>query len=167
MGDLFMTLLACRKFSSVCSWRAKIHDIVNLTWSLEKPLHVLYVGDFDPSGMAMSDVDLASRLEAYGAREVTITRVALTRVDTIGLASFPAADKAKDPRYAWFVRYYGERCWELDAMNPNTLRQKVEDAIVSLLDIPAWNICQQAEKAQVETFRTVLTAMKRQVTPQI
>ena len=144
-----------------------VGDLVDLTWSLDKPLHVLYVGDCDPSGMAMSEVDLEARLKTYGARNVTISRVALTRVDTIGLAWFPAADKAKDPRYAWFVRYYGDRCWELDAMNPNTLRQKVEDAIVSLLDIPAWNICQQAEQAQVETFRTVLTAMKRQVAQQI
>jgi len=48
-------------------------------------------------------------------------------------------------------------------MNPDRLRQKVEIAIRGLLDMAAWNICKQAEAAQVETFRTVLTAMKRQV----
>ena len=43
-----------------------------------------------------------------------------------GLPSFPATDKRKDPRYKWFVRNYGKRCWELDAMDPNDLRACVE-----------------------------------------
>ena len=45
-----------------------------------------------------------------------------------GLPSFPASDKKKDPRYKWFVRNYGNRCWELDAMDPNDLRACVEQA---------------------------------------
>jgi hypothetical protein len=145
----------------------KIHDVADLTLDLEKPLHVLYVGDYDPSGMGMSEVDLPKRLEAYGAEDIHLKRVALVREDTRGLTSFPASDKVKDPRYQWFVSRYGAQCWELDAMNPNTLRQKVESAIVAKLDREAWNICQRAEAAQVETFKTVLTAMKRQVTQQI
>jgi hypothetical protein len=96
-------------------------------------------------------------------KNFSIRRVALTRADTVGLVSFPASDKARDPRYAWFVRNYGDRCWELDAMNPNDLRMKVAAAITGLLDVAAWKICKQAEAAQVETFRTVLTAMKRHV----
>jgi hypothetical protein len=141
----------------------KVHDIAELTLSLDKPLRVLYVGDFDPSGMSMSEVDIAARLEAYGAEDFTITRIALTSADTVQLTSFSASDKAKDPRYAWFVRNYGVRCWELDAMNPNALRTKVTSAITDLIDVPAWNLCQHTEAAQVETFRTVLTAMKRQI----
>jgi hypothetical protein len=145
----------------------KIHDIADLTLSLDKPLRVLYVGDFDPSGMGMSEVDLPKRLEEYGAEAFTITRVSLVRADTVGLAYFPASDKRHDPRYGWFLKTYGDRCWELDAMNPNTLRDKVEAAIIDLLDIPAWNVCVQAEQAQRDTFKTVLTAMKRQLTQQI
>jgi hypothetical protein len=48
-------------------------------------------------------------------------------------------------------------------MNPNLLRGKVDRAIVALLNVEAWNTCKRAEAAQVDTFRTVLTAMKRQV----
>lgn len=54
----------------------KVHDIAELTLCLDKPLRVLYVGDFDPSGMAMSEVDLDARLEAYGAEDFLIHRVA-------------------------------------------------------------------------------------------
>jgi hypothetical protein len=145
----------------------KVHDVAELTLSLEKPLRVLYVGNFDPSGRHMSDVDLPKRLEEYGAEDYTIQRVALTALDVMDLPSFPASDKARDPRYDWFIATHGNRCWELDAMNPNDLRAKVEQAIRRLLDMAAWNVCKRAEAAQVETFRTVLTAMKRQVTQQI
>lgn len=70
----------------------------------------LYVGDWDPSGMYMSEVDLPARLERYGG-DAEIERVALTGADIAGnLPSFLAATKRGDPRYAWFVRHHGPRC---------------------------------------------------------
>jgi hypothetical protein len=142
----------------------KVHEEADLSLrDVDRERLVLYVGDFDPSGLHMSEVDITRRLEEYGAEAFTITRVALTRADTLVLTSFPASDKRKDPRYPWFVRNYGDRCWELDAMDPNLLRGKVDVAIRGLLDVAVWNVCKQAEAAQVETFRTVLTAMKRHV----
>jgi hypothetical protein len=86
-----------------------------------RPLIILYVGDFDPSGMFMSEVDLPSRFSKYDGDHVTLKRIALTREQVRSLPSFPATDKRKDPRYKWFVSNYGKRCWELDAMDPNDL----------------------------------------------
>jgi hypothetical protein len=100
-----------------------------------RPLFILYVGDLDPSGMWMSEEDLPNRFEKYGGDHVVIKRIALTRADCVGLPSFPAADKGPKPgkkgdtRYPWFVRNYGHECWELDAMDPNDLRVRVEAAI--------------------------------------
>ena len=91
-----------------------------------RELIVLYVGDFDPSGMFMSEEDLPNRLSEYGGDHITLRRIALTREHVNGLPSFPAADKRKDPRYKWFCSNYGDRCWELDAMDPNDLRDCVE-----------------------------------------
>ena len=96
-----------------------------------RDLIVLYVGDYDPSGLYMSEDDLPERLAKYGGDHVTLKRIALTRKQADGLPSFPATDKSKDPRYKWFVRNYGDRCWELDAMDPNDLRDCVEEAIRS------------------------------------
>ena len=75
----------------------------------------LYIGDFDPSGMYMSEEDLPKRLADYGGDHITIKRIALTRKHVDGLPSFPATDKKKDPRTRWFRARYGGRCWELDA----------------------------------------------------
>ncbi len=49
----------------------------------------LYVGDFDPSGMNMSEHDLPNRLEKYNGSHVTVRRIALTRAQVRGLPSFP------------------------------------------------------------------------------
>lgn len=43
---------------------------------------IAFVGDFDPSGLHMSEVDLPRRLERYGG-DVRITRVAITESDII------------------------------------------------------------------------------------
>jgi hypothetical protein len=96
-----------------------------------RELIALYCGDFDPSGMCMSEQDLPDRLEKYGGDHVSLRRIALTREDCNGLSSssFPASDKKNDPRYKWFIRHYGDKCWELDAMDPNDLRSRVGRAI--------------------------------------
>ncbi len=44
-----------------------------------RELIVLYVGDFDPSGMFMSEVDLPARLAKYDGDHVELRRIALTR----------------------------------------------------------------------------------------
>src|SRR5262245_6760166 len=104
--------------------------------SQESPciITVLYCGDWDPSGLHMSEIDMPARLDRYGA-DIDLTRVALTADDTTpDLPSFPAADKTKDPRYQWFVSRYGQRCWELDALNPVRLRERVAAAIEQYID---------------------------------
>jgi hypothetical protein len=119
-------------------------------------LKVLYVGDFDPSGMWMSEKDLPKRLSEYEGEHVELRRIALTREYGSGLPSFPATDKKKDPRYEWFVSNYGDRCWELDAMDPNDLRDCVEREIVQLIEPVAWRRCEIVNKAEQESLKTIL-----------
>jgi hypothetical protein len=121
-----------------------------------RPLIILYVGDFDPSGMFMSEEDLPNRFTKYDGDHVTLKRIALTREHVNGLLSFPATDKRKDPRYKWFVANYGKRCWELDAMDPNALRACVKREIKKLIEPVAWKRCEVINRAEQESLRTVL-----------
>jgi hypothetical protein len=121
-----------------------------------RPLIILYVGDFDPSGMFMSEVDLPKRFAKYGGNHVTLQRIALLRPQLRGLPSFPASDKRADPRYKWFVANHGHRCWELDAMDPNDLRDCVEREIKQLIEPVAWQRCEVVNKAEQESLKTVL-----------
>jgi hypothetical protein len=91
---------------------------------------------------------------------VALRRIALTREHVRSLPSFPATDKHKDPRYKWFVRNYGNRCWEIDAMDPNDLRACVEREIKRLIEPVAWKRCETINKAEQESLRTILDSWK-------
>jgi len=121
-----------------------------------RPLIILYVGDFDPSGMYMSEEDLPTRFSKYDGHHVTLRRIALTRENSNGLPSFPASDKKKDPHYKWFVANYGKRCWELDAMDPNDLRACVKREIKKLIEPVAWKRCEVVNKAEQDSLRSIL-----------
>ena len=111
----------------------------------------LYLGDYDPSGLYMSLVDLPKRLEA-GYSTWELKRVAITECDTHGLPSFNVATKKKDPRYKWYASKFGEKAWELDAMNPNDLRARVESAIKAQIDMDKWNHSLRIEQAEIESM---------------
>jgi hypothetical protein len=60
-----------------------------------RPLIALYVGDWDPSGLYMSEHDLPERLSRYDGDHVNLMRVALTVEQLAGLPSFPAPGTAR------------------------------------------------------------------------
>lgn len=129
-----------------------INDIAELSTSSDKPLIALYVGDWDPSGKHMSDVDLPKRLEQYGA-EIAVRRVALIRGNLAGLPSFDVGSKSKDPRYQWFKKHVGGRCYELDAMPPPSLRARVETKIRRYIDHSIWETATFVEGVEVESMK--------------
>jgi hypothetical protein len=156
----------------------------------DHPLLVLYLGDHDPSGRGMSDHDLPRRLLRYAIDDpdtnretkdelreasdetvasdledhgIEIRRIALDQDDCAALGhdmGFPARDKIKDPRYRGFVQRFGDRCWELDAMNPNDLRDRVTEAIEAELDREEWDRYVTAEKVERESITKTLKTWK-------
>jgi hypothetical protein len=119
---------------------------------------ILYIGDWDPSGLFMSEEDLPRRLQHYGAEPTEFHRIAITADDIQdpSLPSFHAADKRKDPRFRWFVRRYGPRCWEVDALSPVVLRDRLEAAIRREIDWVSWNRCLIAEAAEQQSLKSIL-----------
>jgi hypothetical protein len=122
-----------------------------------QPWRVLYVGDWDPSGLHMSEVDLPTRLWRYGGR-ILLARVALTEADIADpdLPDFDAGTKRDDTRWDWYTTHYGDRCWEVDALNPNVLRERVKQAIVRHINQEAWDRAGLGEEAEQEGLRIAL-----------
>lgn len=58
------------------------------------------------------------------------------------------------------------RCWELDALSPVILRKRVENAIVSRLDIAAWNHSMKIEAAERESMSSILATWKKSISGQ-
>jgi hypothetical protein len=160
-------------FLSVHGWASKtaVRQLAVQSAERPQPIVILYVGDFDPSGMRMSNEDIPGRLRRYRAdirergAEVRgpmpeIIRVALTQQDLRGLgrSTFPASAKGPtrtgrgDPNYPWFVQQHGQTCAEIDALDPRVLRQRVTGAIMARVEPVAWNRYCEAEQAERESI---------------
>jgi hypothetical protein len=134
-----------------------VHDAASESSDSEKQLTVFYVGDWDPSGLHMSEIDLPRRLKRYDGN-VNLIRLAIAPEDAVPeLPWFDARTKQHDPRYRWYVEKYGFKSWELDALNPVILRQRVENAIRARLDLAAWHRAEVAEAAELESLKTILS----------
>jgi hypothetical protein len=118
----------------------------------DRPMVALYIGDYDPSGMCMSEADLPQRIKEYGGDHIELRRIALTAEQTVSLPSFSVEDKKNDKRYKWFKNTYGNRCWELDAMDPRLLRDLVETEIKALIDEELWEEQEALEKREKESL---------------
>jgi hypothetical protein len=138
-----------------------VYDVAQESINGDKLLQILYIGDVDPSGMHMSEVDLPGRIDRYDGCAL-ITRIALTEDDcTDDLPSFSIETKRGDPRYSWFKQNHGSRCWELDAMNPNDLRDRVREEILSLIDQDAWEHCNETETAERKSLNSYIKGWPR------
>ena len=144
----------------------KVYDLASEIVKDKRTYHFLYIGDYDPSGMHMSEIDLPTRLERYceiamAQQEIDhdvdfdFQRVALIESDTASLPSFDVETKKLDKRYKWFVENYGNKAWELDAMNPNDLRDRVRETILEHVDAEAWEQHQRVEEAQQESVEAI------------
>jgi hypothetical protein len=105
------------------SW-TNSHDAAMDFRRQRRPCVILYVGDHDPSGRHMSDVDIPHNRFQWEGVPMTLRRLAILEPEArdLQLPSFPASDKRHDSRYQWFVDRYGDTCWELDALSPAVLR---------------------------------------------
>lgn len=98
-----------------------------------KNAHILYFGDFDPSGQDIERNIRDKLRDTFGVR-VNVHRVALTRdqIDEFELPPQPA--KRTDARYESFVEEHGDMAVELDALPPEELRDLIRESVDEYFD---------------------------------
>jgi hypothetical protein len=133
-----------------------MHNVAEETQQQRRALLALYLGDWDPSGLYMSEVDLPKRLKEHEAN-AKVERIALTPAEITreNLPSFPTK-KGIDSLYAWFKQKSGVKAWELDSLSPVRLRAILRKEIRKRLDLAAWNLHDTAEKAELESINTIV-----------
>lgn len=113
-----------------------------------KQVVLLHLGDHDPSGVDMSR-DILTRLEMFGEMQgkIDFQRIALNRdqIERYNLPANPA--KKTDSRVKAYVEQYGTESWELDALEPKTLKELIQDTIVKYLDMDKFRK-REAEEAE-------------------
>lgn len=98
-----------------------------------KESHILYFGDFDPSGQDIERNIREKLSETFGV-SVSVERMALTRkqIDEHQLPPQPA--KRSDSRYETFVKEHGDMAVELDALPPDELRSLIRSSVEDYFD---------------------------------
>ena len=104
-------------------------------------LVVIVVSDFDPEGEDIPNsfgISLRDDFEIE-PNQLVIVKAALTHSQTRTLALHEGQLAKEDSsRYQRFLDKFGKRCWELESIPSDTLRQIVEDCIRSVLDLAAF-----------------------------
>jgi hypothetical protein len=113
---------------------------------------VIHLGDHDPSGIDMTR-DIQDRLTLFGTG-TEVNRIALTMDQVSQYNPPPNPAKLTDSRVEGYMELYGDESWELDALDPATLDDLIENTILLYLDAGDW----AASTAQMERERRELTA---------
>ena len=112
-----------------------------------KDIHIIYLGDHDPSGIQMTE-DVLGRLTMFAKGiPISVHRIALNmdQVNHYQPPENPA--KVSDSRYAAYVeKFQTESSWELDALSPEVLSDLVRRKVRSLRDNELWEQVMAEEK---------------------
>lgn len=145
---------------------------------------ILYLGDFDPSGMDMirdirdrimeflskcyfdnheeesdQDEDSTERAETFlkwFETNFKIIPIALTReqIDQYDPPENPA--KRSDPRAKGFIEEHGTSSWEVDALRPEVLNTILTEAIEARIDVRLYNAILQTEEQDRDKLQTII-----------
>jgi hypothetical protein len=117
-----------------------------------KPRSVVYIGDFDPSGLNMlvEAEEWIAQMAGEGV-DIDIQRIAVTEEDHAN-PDIPHLDvNRKDSRTPDYIERYGEEVVEVEAIAPEDLQARLRKALASYRDDEAWAV--SLEKQAVETKR--------------
>lgn len=98
-----------------------------------KTVHILHLGDHDPSGIHMTE-DNSERLSLFSGESVKLHRLALNMDQVKKHNPPPNPAKETDARFKGYVKKFGQNCWELDALEPKLIRELLDKQIKKLID---------------------------------
>lgn len=118
-----------------------------------KTATILYLGDHDPSGLDMVR-DIEARLNEFGVSpEVVAIGLTMAQIKKYNPPPNPA--KITDPRAKEYIRNYGQKSWEVDALNPKTLNELVKKNVESRIDMDKYEEQVQQEEEDKEELRGI------------
>jgi hypothetical protein len=156
-NELRVDFFSCRGYNSQSEqWRAG-QRFAGYYQRGQRPI-VLHLGDHDPSGLDMTR-DNRERLQVFCGVPVAVQRLALNKdqVEQHNLPPDPA--KHSDSRFQAYQEEFGDESWELDALDPRTIRELISTAVGRLRDPDAWNKALAREAEDLDTFDNMLEEM--------
>ena len=146
-------LMVARGYASLRSCTAPPRHIADL----DVPTYIYHLGDFDPSGVNAGEKIEETLRELAPDAEIHFERIAVTpeQIEEWNLPTRPT--KKSDTRSKGF----GDISVELDAIDPNDLRDLVQSAIEEHLPPEQFEVLKAAEKSE----REIIAKLVRKAAP--
>jgi len=127
---------SCRGYTSQSEMWAAAMRLDGYKESGQEPV-IIHLGDHDPSGKDMTR-DIGARFDTFMGG-LNVMRVALNIDQIKKYAPPPNPCKLTDVRAKAYMREFGSKSWELDALNPPVIAALIKKTILSLRDKKLWD----------------------------
>lgn len=158
-------ILVNRGYSSASAMYDSFMRFVKNGAYKERPVKILYLGDYDPSGLDMIR-DIKERIiefqngynDGYMVEEMefSVEPIALTREQIEQYNPPPNPAKVTDPRAKDFIKIHGRTSWEIDALKPDVLNTLLHDAILANIDESKYLEMVNREDADKDKLRSLV-----------
>lgn len=166
--ELFSTLMVNRGYSSTSAMYESRERIERKRFDLSgnpRDVHIIYLGDFDPSGEDMVR-DIRDRFDTFGVKNLDVTKLALS-FDQVSRWKLPpnplkknSAGGLSDSRGAGFRAKHGGSSYEVDAIPPKDLQKMVRKAIMDHMDMDLYRGIVAEEKILTEKLVKAVAGIK-------
>lgn len=154
--NLDILFFACRGYVSQSEmWRAA--QRIN-RYDCDRVI-ILHLGDHDPSGIDMTR-DITDRLSLFYAN-CDVKRIALNmnQIDFYNPPPNPA--KISDSRSHEYIKKYGDKSWELDALKPETIIELIKDTVEGYRDNDLYFELADQEQEHIKSLKIIAESFKR------
>ena len=153
--EYHLNLMVNRGYSS-CSAMYDAHNRFDYNENYRHPEGsvLIYLGDFDPSGLDMVR-DIDERLIEFNTF-VEVEHIALTYDQVEKYNPPPNPAKWKDPRAKDYIDQYGKVSWEVDTLNPKILNEILKNAIEKHLNFRQFNKMMMKEKEDKKILADII-----------
>jgi hypothetical protein len=145
------------------------YDSTSFAWEvasdwkdIDKPIIAYYVGDWDPSGLDM-ERDCREKISELSGKEPSWTRLAFEEhhfeqfdIRPLKVKRNKKTGEPTDKRAPAFIKRYGDRCAEADAIPANALREMLRQAIKRHIPQKEWARLLAIENAEKKRWQQAL-----------
>ncbi len=141
---------SCRGYTSQSEMWSASQRLIEYRDGGQTPI-IIHLGDHDPSGKDMSR-DIYDRLELFMGESIEVNRIALNMDQVRKYKPPPNPAKITDSRAKGYIEEFGNKSWELDALDPKVLTDLIQKTIVSYRDESEWSDSVETENRGRETL---------------
>lgn len=138
-------------------------------YDIGQKIKILYLGDYDPSGIDMirdirertlefmmgGSANIETLEDAAKEYQFSVESIALTIEQINQYEPPPNPAKMSDPRANKFVAQHGDTSWEVDALKPEVLNKLLDDAILENINLKTYESIVNSEAADKDKLRNL------------